>query len=140
MRADIAPLFGLEFSVARWNVGFVNENKRLFLLVTLDNKGMVDNYQYADRFLSPELFQWHSQNRTKRDTPIGQKIKNHVEEDIAVHLFVRDRKKTPNGKAAPFVYCGDVDFVGWEGDKPITVQWKLLNSLSESLYRRFETD
>ena len=34
---------------------------------------------------------------------------------IHVHLFVRPTKKT--GQAAtPFIYCGEVDFVSWEGN------------------------
>ncbi len=41
-----------------------------------------------------------------------------------VHLFVRHAKKI-TGSGAPFVYCGAVQFVGWEGDAPITVRWRL---------------
>ena len=42
-----------------------------------------------------------------------------------MHLFVRARKKMPRGGAAPFVYCGDVSFIRWSGERPITVSWKL---------------
>jgi len=38
---------------------------------------------------------------------------------------VRSQKKRAGGGAAPFVHCGDVEFVRWRGEKPITVQWKL---------------
>lgn len=140
MRADIPSLWGLEFSVARWNKGFVAEGEHIFLLVTLDNRGMVEEYQYEDRFHSPDLLQWHSQNQTRRETPTGQKIAKHKQNDVSVHLFARDRKKLPNGKAAPFVYCGDVLFNDWKSDNPITVFWRLLNPLSEQLFRRFEVD
>jgi superfamily II DNA or RNA helicase/diadenosine tetraphosphate (Ap4A) HIT family hydrolase len=37
----------------------------------------------------------------------------------------RSRKKLPGGGGAPFVYCGDVRFVSWQGDRPITVRWEL---------------
>jgi len=28
-------------------------------------------------------------------------------------------------KAQPFIYCGPLTFERWEGEKPITVWWKL---------------
>ena len=34
-------------------------------------------------------------------------------------------KREWRGGAAPFVYCGDVQFLEWHGDRPITVRWKL---------------
>jgi len=40
--------------------------------------------------------------------------------------------KIPGGGSAPFVYCGDVDFVDWEGERPITVQWRLPERFPEA--------
>ena len=37
-----------------------------------------------------------------------------------------------DGKGAPFVYCGPVQFIDWEGDQPITVRWKLSEPVLES--------
>jgi hypothetical protein len=51
-------------------------------------------------------------------------IRHHRERGITVHLFVRQRAKVA-GRVQPFVYCGEVEFEGWEGEKPITVRWKL---------------
>jgi hypothetical protein len=48
---------------------------------------------------------------------------------------VRAQKKLPGGGAAPFVYCGDVTFVSWEGDRPITVRWALPAPVPERLRR-----
>ena len=44
--------------------------------------------------------------------------------NIGVHLFVRATAKQA-GKTLGFVYAGPLRFVSWEGDKPITVRWKL---------------
>lgn len=136
-RPEIPTLWGLEFSTARWNQGFVSGGENLFLLVTLDKQGMLEEHQYGDRFLSPDLFQWVSQNRTRRETPTGRKIANHASQGIDVHLFVRDKRKTPKGTAASFIYCGPLEFVDWEGDAPITVRWRLSSSLPDSLRERF---
>jgi hypothetical protein len=44
--------------------------------------------------------------------------------NIGVHLFVRATAKQA-GKTLGFVYAGPLRFLSWEGDKPITVRWKL---------------
>jgi hypothetical protein len=53
---------------------------------------------------------------------------------LDVHLFVRRAKKVAS-QSAPFVYCGKVDFEGWEGDAPITVKWRLRMPVPENLLR-----
>jgi hypothetical protein len=138
MRADIPGLWGLKFNSSKWNQGYVVDGEHMFLLVTLNKQGMATEHQYEDRFLSREVFQWVSQNRTKRSAPSGQKIVNHEKNGTHVHLFVRDQGKTPQGKAAPFVHCGDVSFMDWEGDNPITVRWRLEQPLTDVLFERFE--
>ena len=99
-------------------------SRHLFLLVTLEKGDLAETFQYHDRFLGPDLFQWQSQNRTRRDSPVGRALSRHQEQGYQVRLFVRRTKKI-QGSAAPFVYCGDVQFVDWEGDAPITVRWRL---------------
>lgn len=137
MREDIPPLWGLEFNPSKWQQGFVRHEDHIFLLVSLDKQGMAEEHQYEDRFLDRDLFQWVSQNRTRRASPTGRRIAEHDSDGSYVHLFVRDKRKTPAGKAAPFVYCGDVSFIDWSGDQPITVRWRLKDVLPESLVDRF---
>jgi hypothetical protein len=54
---------------------------------------------------------------------------------VAVHLFVRGKKKQSRGGAAPFVYCGDVAFVAWRGEAPITVTWRLPEPVPDGIAR-----
>ena len=122
MRDEIPPLFGLEFSKGLWQQGFIRKDGYIFLLVTLEKSGLQQEFQYEDRFLSATEFQWQSQNQTARDSKAGRAIQQHKAEGTAVHLLVRPTKLR-GGKAAPFYYCGELRFVSWEGDKPITVQW-----------------
>ena len=51
-RGDSARLFGLEFSTAIWNAGFVKRPGHIFLLVTLDKSGHGSEFQYKDHFIS----------------------------------------------------------------------------------------
>jgi hypothetical protein len=136
-REQIPPLFGFQFSDAIWNVGFVVQPGHVFLLVTLDKSGKVSDFQYRDHFLSPMVFQWESQNRTRQADKNGRLISGHKERAIPVHLFIRKTAKIAGVGAAPFVYCGDVEFVDWEGEKPITVRWRLPAELPEKLRQEF---
>ena len=97
-REEIPPLFGHPFSQAIWNAGFVVRGKDVFLLVTLDKGGHGQEFQYKDKFLSPSLFQWESQNRQRRDSDQGRLLHDHVARGVAVHLFVRRQKRDATGR------------------------------------------
>lgn len=140
-REQIPRLFGDQFSEARWNSGFVlitpQNPRHVVLLVTLHKGDMGSQFQYGDHFLAPDLFQWQSQNRTKQSGKHGALISGHSTLGASVHLFVRSEKKRSGGAAAPFVYCGPVTFVDWEGEAPITVRWRLPKRLPDRLIAEF---
>ena len=54
-----------------------------------------------------------------------------------IHLFVRKEGKTRAGTATPFTYCGRLECNCWEGEKPITVWWRLTQALSPSAWSQF---
>ena len=138
-REDIAPLWDLPFEDAKWRQsGFIWIGEHMFLLVTLEKRGMREEHRYQDRFLDAEHFQWQSQNRTPQSGKVGQALRHHRDRGIAVHLLARRFPKTQRGKAAPFTYCGDLDFQSWEGEKPITIRWRLTKPLPEQLLRNFK--
>jgi len=133
-REQIPPMFGFEFSTAIWNAGFVKRPGHIFLLVTLDKSAHAADFKYKDHFISRNEFEWQSQNRTSQDSSDGRDIRQHAEQGFAVHLFVRKQKRVAGGGAAPFVYCGDVGFLNWHGERPITVRWKLETDVPESVW------
>jgi superfamily II DNA or RNA helicase/HKD family nuclease len=137
-REQIPRLFGFDFNAAVWNQGFVFKGDRVILLVTLDKSDKGAEHQYLDRFLSDEHFQWQSQNRQHRGGSSEQKLLRHADLGIHVHLFVRRAAKR-DGRATPFLYCGECDFVSWEGDRPITVQWRLRQRLPQRWYQDFSS-
>lgn len=132
-REEIPGLFGLEFNPAIWNSGFISTPGHLFLLVTLEKKDMMSDFQYRDRFLDPTHFQWQSQNRTTQQGKHGQLISRHEEQGASVHLLIRSSKRA-GVRAAPFIYCGEVSFLEWEGERPITVRWELPEAVPRGLW------
>jgi superfamily II DNA or RNA helicase/HKD family nuclease len=134
MREEIPPLLGSRFSRPVWQAGIVAVPSGLVLLVTLDKQGKVENQKYEDRFESPERFQWQSQNQTTRTGKHGRLIQGHEAAGKQIHLFVRKRGKRANSTAAPFFYCGELVFERWEGERPITVWWRLKVPLAGELW------
>ena len=132
-REEIPPLFGLEFSEAHWNQGHVSLGGHQFLLVSLEKAGQQEQFQYRDHFVSPTEFEWQSQNRATQTNTYGQRVKHHRERGEAVHLFVRRHRKLIGG-SAPFVYCGEVEFSSWTGERPITVRWRLKEVVPQRLW------
>jgi superfamily II DNA or RNA helicase len=132
-RERIPSEFGLDFNPAIWNVGIVISQPHIFLLVTLTKEDMNPDHRYSDHFLSDEEFSWQSQNRTSQTSKHGQMIRDHRAMGIHVRLFVRPNKRT-GPTPTQFIYCGEVEFVSWEGDRPITVRWRLENRVPQSLW------
>jgi hypothetical protein len=132
-REEIPGLFGMEFNPGKWNVGFVCTPGHIFLLVTLEKRDMMSDFQYRDRFLDPARFQWQSQNKTTQEGTPGRRISKHEENGDAIHLFIRGTRKVQS-RAAPFIYCGEVRFLDWEGEQPITVRWELPEPVPQGLW------
>ena len=139
-REQIPRFFSEEFNPGKWNSGHIlsptKDPKNIVLLVTLEKENMTESQQYQDRFISNSKFQWQSQNSTSQSSKKGIQLKDHSSLNMNVHLFVRKNKKIAN-RAAPFIYCGEVDFQSWDGDKPITIQWNLKEPLPEEFYSQF---
>ena len=104
----------------------------MLLFVTLDKRSQPEAHRYDDGFASAEEFRWQSQNRTKQDSKHGQLLRFHHDRGKQVHLFVRPTKKT-GSKPTPFFYCGEVDFVSWEGEAPISIRWQLRTAVPTAL-------
>ena len=124
-RREIPSLFGLAFEPGNWNQGYVRKGNLVFLLVSLKKESLAEEHRYTDTFVSAALFRWQSQNQHRRDGAVGRLLKSHVEEGVHVHLFVRRDRKLAGSQGAPFIYCGEVKFVDWSGDAPITIDWQL---------------
>ncbi len=128
-RADVPRLLGIELKGFENQQGIVERKGLAVLFVTLDKSGSQEAHKYRDDFLSDVDFQWQSQNRTSQGSPTAQRLREHRERGITVHLFVRRAAKV-NGRTQPFSYCGELDFQRWEGENPITMWWKLRTPLS----------
>ena len=127
MREEIPPLFSDTFKHGSWNQGHIvlREQGVHVLLVTLNKQGRQRDHRYQDYFIDEQTFHWQSQNGTSPATTKGREIIEHRSRDIDIHLFVRENKLGPDGKAAPFRYYGKVDYLSHEGERPMSVTFQI---------------
>jgi superfamily II DNA or RNA helicase/HKD family nuclease/diadenosine tetraphosphate (Ap4A) HIT family hydrolase len=131
-RAEAGRTLNVELKGFEAQSGIVDRPGMLLLFVTLDKSGKPEEHRYEDGFLNPERFRWQSQNRNKRESRIGRMIAQQGVPPEQVHLFVRAQSKSRSG-TEPFTYCGPLTFERWENDNPITVWWRLMEPVPETL-------
>lgn len=106
--------------------------KTELLFVTLDkSEGYHDRIAYHDYAISAERFHWQSQNSAGPDTPGGLRYLESATNGWQFQLFVRPRK----GEA--YRACGPVTLESAEGDRPMSIVWKLQTPLPARLFREF---
>lgn len=90
---------------------------------------------YADRAVSPSLFQWESQNATSESSNTGQRYVHHRQGGSAVHLFFRDSKEADGDLGAPaYSYAGPASYVSHSGERPMRIIWKLQYELPADIF------
>ncbi len=104
----------------------IPNKKTMCLFVTL-NKG--NNYyspttSYHDYSISDKMFHWQSQNSTSDSSTVGRRYINHIAEGESILLFVREQKDGING-SVPFTLLGKANYVSHTGNKPMSIIWKL---------------
>lgn len=106
--------------------------KTELLFVTLDkSEGYHDRIAYQDYAISAERFHWQTQNNAGPDTPSGRRYLESATNGWQFQLFVRPRK----GQA--YRACGPVVLESAEGDRPMSIVWKLQVLLPARLFREF---
>lgn len=123
-REAIPSRLGFSIGPRQLQSGIVPGPHHLLLFVTLEKAEKPPEHRYDDRFLSPTSFQWQSQNQTTQGGKRGRQLRSPAEMGVEISLFVRKTSKVA-GATASFVYCGQPEFVSWDGEKPITIQWRL---------------
>ncbi len=110
----------------------LTSRKTELLFVTLDkSEGYHDRIAYHDYAISAERFHWQTQNNAGPDTPSGRRYLESATNGWQFQLFVRPRK----GDA--YRACGPVVLESVEGDRPMSIVWKLETPLPVRLFREF---
>ena len=96
------------------------------LLVTLDKAAATkEHLRYRDFPLNEKRFHWQSKARTTRESTEGRRHLDPARYSVTPLLFVRERADERAGVTMAFRYLGPVDPDGADGERPITIEWRL---------------
>lgn len=125
-------------------IGFANESRKargqaggvtwsgdigaLFVNLHKDIREFSPTTMYRDYPISRTEFHWESPNNTAIDSDMGQRYVQQRTNGCDILLFVRDRPDGDFG-AAPFVYLGPVDYIAHQGERPISITWRLRRAM-----------
>jgi len=102
------------------------------LLVTLvkSESGFSPTTMYRDYPISRSLFHWESQSTTTLRSPTG---KRYVDGTSNVLIFARTSKSDELGARA-YTFLGPATYVSHEGERPISIVWKLNHEMPAELF------
>ena len=100
----------------------------LFITLNKGNSYYSPTTAYHDYSINEELFHWQSQNATAPNTSVGQRYIYHEKQNENILLFVRDQKDD-NWGSVPFMFLGKAKYVSHQGEKPMSIIWKLENKI-----------
>jgi superfamily II DNA or RNA helicase/HKD family nuclease len=102
------------------------------MFVTLDKReGFGETVQFHDYAISPELFHWQTQNRAGRNNATGKRYLESKTNGWRFQLFVREDTDSA------FIALGPVELESFEGDRPISIVWRLQVPMPIEMFRRF---
>ncbi len=108
------------------------QRKTELLFVTLDkSEGYHDSISYRDYAISVERFHWQTQNSAGPDTNSGKRYLESASNGWQFQLFVRQRKSDA------YRACGPMNLESAEGDRPMSIVWKLETPLPARLFREY---
>ncbi len=108
------------------------------LLVTLEKSDVADEHlRYKDYPLHEALFHWQSQSDTRQADKTGRRHLQPDAEQVTPLLFVRERKKDARGVTCAFRFLGPVSPESAEGERPISITWRLGTPLRSEWLRRW---
>ncbi|WP_412540792.1 DUF3427 domain-containing protein [Longispora sp. K20-0274] len=130
--------FGLDRPAnVREGVRFVQGYQADLFFVTIDKSDgtFTPSMMYADRALSPTLFQWESQSTLRAAAPTARRYIEHEARGSSVHLFLRHNgRKDGNLGAPPFLYAGRMSYVSHENERPVRILWRLEHALPADVF------
>jgi superfamily II DNA or RNA helicase/HKD family nuclease len=137
-RDEALAAFGVDKpGTMRQGVRWVAEEGADVFFITLrkTEKHYSPTTMYADRAITPALFQWESQSTTSEPSATGQRYVDHRERGSSVHLFTRESREGDGDLGAPpYMYCGRANYVSHTGDRPMRILWRLEVDLPADMF------
>lgn len=116
--------------------GFLKYNDDFFLFITIEKEKFSKAASYHNAFLSKDTFTYSSKPSHTQDKGDGKRLCENKKEKVKLHIFVRKFSHVDK-KVQGFIYLGLANSSKYEGNKPINLELKLENPLSDKLFEEF---
>ena len=117
----------------REGVSYIRDKNIDVFFVTFNKDELFhEDVRYEDYAINENLFHWQSQNSTSLSSETGQRYINQRNNGTEVLLFAREYSKVRN-ISQPFTFFGPMDYVSHQGEKPISLTWRLQHPMSPDL-------
>ena len=108
----------------------------LFVELEKSEKNYSPTTLYNDYPVTSRLFRWESQSTAHDATPAGQRyLAATPSSEQEVLLFVRPRRKDARGHTLPYLCLGQCDIAGYEGRKPMRIDWNLRDEMPAAFFQ-----
>ncbi|WP_054026568.1 DUF3427 domain-containing protein [Bacillus sp. FJAT-28004] len=118
----------------REGVKYFESKKTDIFFITLNksDKDFSPSTLYEDYAINERLFHWQTQSRTSEESNTAQRYIHHKKLGNRIVLFVREYKEE-NNYTAPFIFLGEAEYVRHEGNKPMSIVWRLKEEMPPAL-------
>lgn len=116
--------------------GFLKYENDFFLFINLEKEKFSKSANYHNAFLSKDVFTYQSKPSHSSDKGDGQRLCENKKFGVKLHIFVRKFVQVDK-KTQDFIYLGVANTLKYWDNKPISLELKLENSLSDKLFEEF---
>ncbi|WP_419673857.1 DEAD/DEAH box helicase [Aliarcobacter butzleri] len=116
--------------------GFLKYENDFFLFINLEKEKFSKSANYHNAFLSKDVFTYQSKPSHSSDKGDGQRLCENKKFGVKLHIFVRKFVQVDK-KTQDFIYLGVANTLKYWDNKPINLELKLENPLSDKLFEEF---
>lgn len=116
--------------------GFLKYENDFFLFINLEKEKFSKSANYHNAFLSKDVFTYQSKPSHSSDKGDGQRLCENKRFGVKLHIFVRKYVQVDK-KTQDFIYLGIANTLKYWDNKPISLELKLENPLSDKLFEEF---
>lgn len=116
--------------------GFLKYENDFFLFINLEKEKFSKSANYHNAFLSKNVFTYQSKPSHSSDKGDGERLSENKKFGVKLHIFVRKYVQVDK-KTQDFIYLGVANTLKYWDNKPINLELKLENPLSDKLFEEF---
>lgn len=112
-----------------------DQSDLFFITLNKSDEDYSPTTRYQDYPVSPTLFHWESQARTRTDSPTGQRYINHLARGSRVILFLRENRRDDRDVSAPYLCLGPARHVSHKSERPMQIIWELERPMPSEIFQ-----